>query len=112
MTKLQKLIAESEQIYAAEALLDDDAPLPDGAAVSQPNRGRSVVYSVRLRPEQIEQIEALARRLDVPASTLVRGWVLAGLAGEQTDSVAAGLDRLEADVQRLRALAHGASRAG
>jgi len=77
-----------------------DVPLSGKAA----RRGSAVVYSVRLPPERVEQIEAVARTLDVPASSLVRGWVLAGLAEHDSGTVTGTIDRLEADVHRLREL--------
>jgi len=97
MSEIDKLIRE--EIEQSE--LTRDTPMPDGAGVK---RGRSTVYSVRLTPERVEQIEAVARKLDVPASALVRGWVLAGLAAQHADSVSGTIERLEADVRRLREL--------
>jgi len=97
MTEVDKVIRE--EIEQSE--LTRDVPMPDGAGVK---RGRSTVYSIRLAPERVEQIEAVARRLDIPASVLVRGWVLGGLAAQDADSVNGTIERLEADVRRLREL--------
>jgi predicted DNA-binding protein len=78
---------------------------PAGTDWTQRGRARSTVYSVRLNPEEVARIEAVAKRLDVPASTLVRGWVLNALAEQEPNTLAGTIDRLEADVRRLRELA-------
>jgi hypothetical protein len=54
--------------------------------------------------DTIEEIERLAKELDLPASALVRGFVLEGLAAQRRDSVSALIDRLGADLARLRRL--------
>lgn len=46
----------------------------------------------------------MARKLDVPISALVRGWILDALAAKRDESVATALDRVTADIQRLREL--------
>ena len=56
-----------------------------------------MVYSVRLTPEQTEEIQQIADRAGIPAAGLVRGWVLQGLAAERENSVE----------QTVEALAHG-----
>ncbi len=87
---------------AAEADTTRDEPMPADAVATKPNK--SVTVATRLLPEDAEAVETLASRLGVPVSALVRGWVLAGLAAKNDESVAAALDRLSADVQRLREL--------
>lgn len=88
-----------EQI-AAEADATREDPMPGDALATKPNK--SVTVATRLAPEDIAKVEALASRLDVPVAALVRGWILAGLAAKQEESVEAALDRLSADIQRLR----------
>jgi len=82
----------------AEATMND--PLPDDAPATRPNR--TVPVSVRLSPTMVADIEALAQRLDVPSSTLLRGWIQEGLAAHHETTVAGALDLLAADLQRLR----------
>lgn len=96
--ELEKIIRE--EIEQSEQTRDE--PMPEGVVGRK--RGPSTVYSIRLRPEKVEQIEAAARRLDIPASALVRGWVLAGLAEANEGSVTSTIDRLEAEVRKLRSL--------
>ena len=82
----------------AEATMND--PLPEDAPATRPNR--TVPVSVRLSPTMVADIEALAQRLDVPSSTLLRGWIQEGLAAHHETTVSAALDQLAADLQRLR----------
>ena len=60
----------------AEATMND--PLPEDAPSIRPNK--TVPVSVRLAPPMVAEIEELAQRLDIPASTLLRGWIQQGLA--------------------------------
>lgn len=87
---------------AAEADATRDDPMPADAVATKPNK--SVTVATRLAPESIDEVEALAARLDVPVSALLRGWILAGLAAKKEESVAVALDRLSVDMQRLREL--------
>lgn len=99
--------AIEEQIKSAqddaEATRDD--PYPPRAAGERPGRSRSVVQSVRLPADEFAAIEEIARSADVPVSALIRGWVLAGLAEDRNASLADAVDRLAADVDRVRRLA-------
>jgi hypothetical protein len=90
-----------EQI-AAEADATADQPMPAAATSTRPNK--SVTVATRMSPEDLHAIEALATELDVPVSALVRGWVLAGLNARKAESLTTALDRIAADVQRLREL--------
>jgi hypothetical protein len=87
---------------AAEADDTRDQPMPADAAPTKPHR--TITVATRLSTDDVAEIEALADRLDVPVSALIRGWILAGIAGRREESVATALERLSADVQRLREL--------
>jgi len=82
----------------AEATMSD--PLPEDAPSVRPNK--TVPVSVRLTPRMAAEIEELAQRLDIPASTLLRGWIQQGLAAHHDTTVAGALDQLAADLQCLR----------
>lgn len=90
-----------EQI-ADEADASRDEAMPAEAAATRPNK--SVPVAVRLAPEDVTAIELLAARLDVPMSALLRGWIIAALAGQREESLSSAIDRIAADVQRLREL--------
>lgn len=82
----------------ADATMND--PLPEDAPAVRPNK--TVPVSVRLAPAMVADIEELAQRLDIPASTLLRTWIQQGIAAHHETNVAAALDQLAADLQRLR----------
>jgi predicted transcriptional regulator len=94
----------NEKDRVRQAALEADAtmndPLPDDAPSTRPNK--SVPVSVRLAPPMVAEIEELAQRLDVPSSTLLRGWIQQGLAAHHDTTVVGALDQLAADLQRLR----------
>lgn len=95
--KLEQLIAE--ETVASESTRDE--AMSEQAV--RKGQTRSVVYSVRLTPEQTSQIQRIAATAGIPASGLVRDWVLKGLATEQGDSEVEGLvEALSLDVERLR----------
>lgn len=90
-----------EQV-AAESDATRNHPMPSDVAATQPNK--SVPVAVRLAPDDVAAIEALANELDVPVSALLRGWILNALTARREESPSTALDRLTADVQRLREL--------
>ena len=88
------------ETIADEADATAELPMPPDVAGTRPTK--SVPVAVRLAPGDVAAIEALAERLDVPMSSLLRGWILAALATNNEQTIATALDRLAADVQRLR----------
>lgn len=95
-TDTERLIAQE----AEESERTRDAPLSGRAVRKRPTR--SVVYSIRLTPDQTEEIQRLADNAGIPAAGLVRGWVLQGLAAEREGSVEQTVEALSRDVARLR----------
>ena len=73
-----------------------------GAVSTRPNK--SVTVATRLSPEDLADIERLAGRLDVPPSSLIRGWILSGLNAHKDETVQSTIEKISADVQRLREL--------
>jgi hypothetical protein len=88
----------AEETEASERTRDE--PLSERAA--RKRQTRSVVYSIRLTPEQTQEIQRIAAAAAVPATALVRGWVLQGLAAEREGSVEQTVEALSRDVARLR----------
>ncbi len=89
----------------------DAAPAADGLpgqapGWTRPNRDKSATFSLRLNPNELADLQYLAREQGVPASALVRSWILKWLAAERDapTGTAAMVDRLEADVRTLRKL--------
>ena len=77
-TKLERLVAEE----AAASDEYPDAPVPESFRLSRPNRARSTVYSIRLNPEEVADVQALAEAAGLPASTLVRSWIIERIQAE------------------------------
>jgi hypothetical protein len=102
--ELRRLL--DEEAEHAEATKDDPIPAGELSRATRHNLGRSVMFSLRLNRYELAAVQALAEDQGVPASTLVRGWIVRQLAAEQTGSADAAtlLDRLEADVRVLRRL--------
>lgn len=94
-----------EQI-AAEADVTMNDPMPAGTVYTQPNRAKSVTFSLRLNPDELAAVQDLAGERGVRASALVRGWIVQRLAAERNapSDTAMVVERLEADVRTLRKL--------
>ncbi len=71
---VEQLRRESEQTK--------DAPYPAGATGRRPNRQK--VYSVRLSAEEEAEVQRVAAAKHLPASTLVRSWILERLDRERS----------------------------
>jgi len=74
--------------------------MPAGTVWTKP--GKTVTVATRVSPEHLAAIEALAGQLDVPVLALLPGWILAGLNARKEETVQTAIERLSADVQRLR----------
>lgn len=90
-------------LEAEEAERHIDDPAPSQGLKRRPGT-RKQVYSIRLAPEQVEQIERIAREMDIPASGLVRNWVLQALAAERPESLPAVVTSLDQQIGRLHRL--------
>lgn len=102
MSELHRLIAEEAEYPE----LHRDDPIPAEARATRPSRARSAMFSLRLNPDELTAVQDLANERDVPASALVRGWIVQRIEAERnapTDT-AAVVARLEADVRTLRKL--------
>lgn len=104
--RLRNLLDEEGE--HAEATRDGSVPASALARATHPNRGKSVMFSLRLSPDELAAVQAVAEIHGIPASTLARGWILRQLAAERaganTYTAAAVLDRIETDVRALRKL--------
>ncbi len=102
MSDLARLLAE-EGNYAEQ---HRDDPIPLNAVSTRPNQAKSVMFSLRLNPDELTALQELAREREVPASALVRGWITQRITAEHNapSTTAAAVDQLEADVRTLRKL--------
>lgn len=99
MSKIDDLLAAEG---AAAENYDTAEELPAHVRVSRPNLGRAAVVSVRLSAEEHGLLQRAAENANLPASTLMRIWVLDRLRAEERDgtgaTVAERLARLEREV--------------
>jgi hypothetical protein len=96
--ELDSLLAEETE--ASEHTRDE--PMRGG----QRRSSKSLVYSIRLHPDEAEAIARIADEAGIPPRGLVRGWVLQALRAELTkeDPVRSVVEALSRDVDRLRRL--------
>lgn len=85
--------------YRDEADAAGDRPLSPSA--TRPGRQRAKVLSVRLNPQEFDELALYAATLDVPASALVRGWILDQLRAG-SDSPQRTVERMARDLEQLR----------
>jgi predicted transcriptional regulator len=90
-------MSDIDKIIEAETEASEnnrDAPIPEGAQITRPNRGRSTVYSIRLNPDEVAALQSIADAAGVPGSTLARSWIVERIQEEQ-----AGLSDAEAELR-------------
>lgn len=85
--------------YREQAESAQEEPLSDTA--SRPGTQRSKVLSIRLTDEEFDELSRYAAALEVPASGLVRGWILDQLRAG-SDSPVNTVDRISHELEQLR----------
>jgi hypothetical protein len=68
------------------------------------NAGKAQMLSFRIAADESKEMTRIAEGLGAPVSALVRGWVSEGLARHHGASLPATVERLAAEIERLRAL--------
>lgn len=104
MSKLEQALAEADEIEAAERTADPNAPLPPHVKVSRPGQARSKVLQVRLNPDEMAALEAIAERRQLPVSTVAREQVLRLLADDQGEP--SPLVQLLEAAEKVNVIAH------
>lgn len=89
-------MSKIDDLIAAEGAAAEEEQLPEGAAAQRRSLGRSVMFSIRLNPHEVAELERYADVRGLPARTLARAWILARLRQETGDQ-----DDLRARVARL-----------
>lgn len=87
------------QRYRAEAEETSDEPLSDNA--TRPGTRRAKVLSVRLSEDEFDELARYADAIELPASALVRGWILDQLRAS-TDSPVRTVERIAQELEQLR----------
>lgn len=101
---LSKLLAELAE--ESERTIDDESPYPPGTVARY--RSDSVVQSVRLDAVDLDRIRAIAEKAGTPVSAIIRNWIVQGLAAEGDASIEGSIDRLAAELQRLKRISRAA----
>jgi len=79
MNNVEKLIDEETE----SSEVNRDAPMPERAKLIRPNQARSKVYSIRLNPDEVAAVQDIADAAQLPASTLVRSWIVERVRSER-----------------------------
>jgi len=56
-----------------------DEPLPPGAVYTRPNSNRTRPFTIRLSPEEADELQRAADAAHLPASTMARSWIITRL---------------------------------
>lgn len=89
-------MSKIDDLIAAESAAAETVQLPKDVKGERRNLGRSVMFSIRLNPDELAELERYADQHGLPARTLARAWILARLREET-----GGHGNLEARVARL-----------
>lgn len=73
---------------------------PLSADATRPARAK--MLSIRLNAEEFDALHRHAEQLEIPASALVRGWILTQLRTDSDTSPVATVDRIAREVEQLR----------
>lgn len=87
------------QDYRDQAEHGRDEPL--SVEATRPGRQRAKVLSVRLSPEEFDELARYSAALEVPASALVRGWILGQLRAG-SESPVRTVERIAQEFEQLR----------
>jgi hypothetical protein len=79
------------------------------AAQAESEATRDEPYPADAKGQRPHRAEAIAEEHEIPVGALIRGWVLRAVAAERDLTLADAVDRLAADVDRLRRLAHNSA---
>ena len=74
---------------------------PMSGKATRPGWQRAKVLSVRLNPEEFDELTRYATALEVPASVLVRGWILDQLRAG-SESPVRTVERIAQELDQLR----------
>ncbi len=98
-------MSKIDGLIAAEGTAAETAQLPEDVKGERRNLGRSVMFSIRLNPDEVADLERYADQRGLPARTLARAWILTRLREETGGhgDLAARVARLEQAVFRRSA---------
>lgn len=88
-------MSDINDLLAADGEAAENVATPDDG--HRRNVNRSVMFSVRFNPEELEELQHYAEQRGLPARTLARAWILERMReeGGQGDSLSQRVARLE-----------------
>jgi hypothetical protein len=93
MGDLKAALVESEEL--------ENTDLPDGVQGERRNREAAKVYSVRLQPSLVDELERVATELDIPTGALIRSFIADGLHARSEETPTVIAERMEGDLQKM-----------
>lgn len=93
-------MSKINDVLASEGEAAEDVPTPEDG--HRRNLNRSVMFSVRFNPEELEELQRYADERGLPARTLARAWILERMRTESgdEDSLTRRVARLEEIISR------------
>ncbi len=88
-------MSKIDELLAVEGEAAERTPTPEDARGEHRNLGRSVMFSVRLHPDELAELQSYADTRGVPARTLARAWILERLRSELPGDLSQRVERLE-----------------
>lgn len=88
-------MSKIDELLATEGEAAENVPTPDDG--HRRNLNRSVMFSLRFNPEELEELQRYAERRNLPARTLARTWILERMReeGGESESLSQRVARLE-----------------
>lgn len=88
-------MSKIDELLATEGDAAERTPTPEDAQGEHRNLNRSVMFSVRLHPEELSELQRYADQRGLPARTLARAWILDRLREEHHGGLSQRVERLE-----------------
>jgi hypothetical protein len=88
-------MSKLDEVLATEGDAAERTPTPEDAKGEHRNLSRSMMFSVRLQPEELAELQRYADHRGLPARTLARAWILDRLREEDHGGLSRRVERLE-----------------
>lgn len=101
MTEIKSGIPSDDELRALRTRAEETESDALSSAATRPGQQRAKVLSVRLNPDEFDDLSKYAEALDVTVSALVRGWVVDQLKAVE-ESPATTVERIARELDQLR----------
>lgn len=86
-------MTDIEDLLSAEGKAAERVDTPDDVVGEHRNLNRSVMFSIRLNPDELDELNRHAQQRGLPARTLARALLLGAMRGD--DDLARRVEQLE-----------------